>query len=125
MLALFLLFLGWIVYEITTGIRPGAVYSDQISGSSFNVKIGHPPGGHNVSCIGELNNNSELRWDDLSLQALFIDSNEEIIDVHNESYSGSIRPNKSGLFRVTGPLNMSEGVYISCVIKVLEAENEL
>jgi hypothetical protein len=125
LLTLFLLFLGWIIYEITTSIRPGSIYSDEISGSSFNIKIGHPPDGHKVSCIGELNNNSELRWDDLSLQAIFKDSNGEVIDLHDEPYKGSIRPKKNRIFRVTGPMNMSEDVYSNCVIKVLEAENSL
>lgn len=120
-ISILVLILGSIVYAIVTSILEEEL-SDQLKLGASKIVIKNDVSPMTVSCISEVKNNSHLRWSDFSMQAEFFNNQKEVIDVHHQKSDYSIYPYFSFKSVVTGPANSNIQDYISCKIKVVDAD---
>jgi hypothetical protein len=121
-ISILILILGWILYAIAASIFEEDL-SDQLQFSDSKIVIKKDIEPITVSCIAEVMNNSLLRWYDFSLQAEFVNNNNEVIDVHHKKVDFSVYPNFSFKGIVVGVMNADAKDYYACKMKVIDAES--
>lgn len=119
LLGLFLLWIAYYIISLSTK-EPLAPAFDIKSSSLFMTESDK---GINIRCIGDIDNPTAKRWSNFSLQAVFKNAEETIIDVIYAEPKVSIYPLFSFKGIVKGAGSASKNDYASCELSVINADD--
>ncbi len=110
----------WSAYSIYSDTKDYSL-TDSLVVSEASLSINSESNPVKVSCFTEVENKSDVHWNDFSVQANFYDSQGNLIDTHHRLLDNSIFPLMSFTARVTGDISAPINKYQSCLIKITDA----
>jgi predicted nucleic acid-binding Zn ribbon protein len=120
-IALLGIFIVWVFYYIiSVSLKDPLKPTFQIDSSELHLTIKDE--NLNIRCIGNITNPTLKRWSDFSLQALFKNSDGEVIDVLYSEPEVTLYPAFSFVGIVTGEGSAASSEYNSCGLSVVNAD---